>query len=609
MRSKNHQYARLYAKHGFRIFPLIPRDKRPLTKSGFKDATDELASIERWWIANTRAGIGLPTGKVNGIIVVDLDPRNTPADVDRDGVEHQRDAWQMAHDLFGETLPDTWIVETPGGGLHFYFRHPGEHVLPGLKGWKPGIDVKSDGGYVCAPPSIHPNGGVYTWTQAPDAGVPLAELPEFVYAAMQERQRKTVERELAGPTTGKIPAGNRNDALASLAGTMQRRGMDPEAILAALLAENQAKCEPPLPEAEVVNVVASISRYEPDEQVEPSKVIKPTVTLEIDSISELLNEPPPIDWLIPKRLARGDCALIVGPPGSGKSWITLDIAISGALGHPILSHWEIDRPIKVMYVDEENPRDEVNRRLWCIFNATVSNGARPDAREEVASRLFIYRPCQGFTFRERDGYLASLARQVSQIEPDLIVFDSVTAVSGITDENKATEVRGFFHDKLYPLRRVANSAILCVHHSNKRAYETEGNVSVTQDGQIRGSIDYLAAVDSCLFANVVKNKEGTTTTRWLHQTKQRRDAAPPPLEWGLVPTPSGGVRPQVLQGVPLTAQPIDAGRCGDFANKRDAVCWGWTKVGQDGTIDKVLYELHHRGLLTITRADVRKYKP
>jgi hypothetical protein len=132
----------------------------------------------------------------------------------------------MAADLFGPELPDTWIVETPGGGLHFYFQHPGDRLVPGIKGWQPGLDVKADGGYVCAPPSIHPNGGEYIWVQKPTAG-PLAPLPPDIEAALSNAQVKQVERELKGDLgERKIPSGNRNDALTSLAGSAGRAGAE-----------------------------------------------------------------------------------------------------------------------------------------------------------------------------------------------------------------------------------------------------------------------------------------------------------------------------------------------------------------------------------------------
>jgi len=568
-RSKSHGYARLSVQRmGWRVFPLRPRDKRPLTKHGFKDASNSLGDIDRWWSATPRAGVGLPTGKINGLIVIDLDPRNADLDelVDGDGECHTRSVYDWATEVFHGSIPDTWTVETPGGGLHFYFQHPGDHVVPGIKDWMKGVDVKSDGGYVCAPPSIHPNGGEYEWAIKPDGDTPLAELPEWIIAAMAEAQKKRVEKEIKGNLgDGKVPAGGRNDYLTSVAGTLQRRAVDPEAILAALLAENKAKCEPSLPEDEVMLIVNSVSRYEPDEEATPDLKPSGRKTLELDAVSDLFREPPPIEWMIPGRLARGDIGLIVGPPGSGKSWLTMDLAISGALGLPILNQWEIEKPIKVMYIDEENSRDEVNRRMFAIFNATVKNGARPKALLDLEARLFPYRPCQGFTFREKDGYLDSLLNHVSQIEPDLIILDSLTAISGIVDENKATEIRAFFHDKLYPLRRVCESAILCVHHSNKKAYDKGDHQTSTRDGHIRGSIDYLAAVDTCLFAAVEKGEDGQVKKRSLIQIKTRRNTEPPGVTWTLQGSRDQGddaVRPVVVGN----EFPADASNAAAFAN-------------------------------------------
>jgi hypothetical protein len=537
-KSKSYLFAERYVQElGLKLFPLRPRDKRPLTPRGFKDSSNNIEQIKRWYGSNPRAGVGLPTGSWNGIVVLDFDPRNADLDsfVDKDGEEHTRPLLDWVYEVLGD-IPDTWTVETPGGGLHFYFRMPEGRVLPGLKGWRPGVDIQADGAYVCAPPSVHPNGGMYEWTAKPDV-TPLAGLPESLYAALVEAQTSKVKRELKADLSadGKIPSGNRNQALTSLAGTMRRRNLDPQAILAALLVENQRKCDPPLDEDEVLAISASIERYEPDEDASPTLVASGKAReISIIPVADMISEPPDIEWIIPGRLARGDCAIIVGPPGCGKSWLTMDLAVNGALGLAIFDEWPVTKPLRVMYVDEENPKDEINRRLHGIFNASVGNGHRPKAALDLEARLQIFEPCQGFTFREKEGWLVPLANLVSQIEPDLIIFDSLTAVSGIMDENKATEVRAFFHDKLYPLRRICNSAILCVHHSNKKAYETVGNETTTKDGQIRGSIDYLGAVDACLFASATKDAEtGEVVKRALHQTKQRRDKEPPAVHWRL----------------------------------------------------------------------------
>ena len=62
------------ASAGFAVFPCKPRGKDPLTLHGFKDATRDEAQISRWWTPWRNANIGLPTGEVNGIMIVDVDP-------------------------------------------------------------------------------------------------------------------------------------------------------------------------------------------------------------------------------------------------------------------------------------------------------------------------------------------------------------------------------------------------------------------------------------------------------------------------------------------------------------------------------------------------------
>jgi len=101
------------------------------------------------------------------------------------------------------------------------------------------------------------SGQRYAWH---DEHLPLAPLPEWLLKMMMARPQVRVT-----PTNGVdvIPEGQRNSTLASLAGTMRRKGMGEKSIMAALQEENSARCQPPLTEAEVAAIAASICRYEP----------------------------------------------------------------------------------------------------------------------------------------------------------------------------------------------------------------------------------------------------------------------------------------------------------------------------------------------------------
>jgi hypothetical protein len=161
----------------------------------------------------------------------------------------------------------TPTTHTSGGGLHYYFKYPGNgHRIKsrsGLSGY-PGIDLKADGGYIVAPPSRHINGGQYSWKINLDTR--LALIPPWLLEMITQEANNQSNPSV--PAAEVIPQGERNETLTSLAGSMQRRGMSREAIEAALLVENQ-RCDPPLSKKEVANITKSISRYEPAQEIKP----------------------------------------------------------------------------------------------------------------------------------------------------------------------------------------------------------------------------------------------------------------------------------------------------------------------------------------------------
>jgi hypothetical protein len=133
------------ANNGYRVVPLKARGKQPLTKHGFKDATDDYLQISEWWEKFHDANIGVATG--DGLLVIDVDPRN--------GGE------ETLAKLLAELgpLPTDMVVRTGGGGLHYYLRYTGPKFSK-PSDWR-GIDIKYDGGYVVAPGSIHETGNEY----------------------------------------------------------------------------------------------------------------------------------------------------------------------------------------------------------------------------------------------------------------------------------------------------------------------------------------------------------------------------------------------------------------------------------------------------------------
>lgn len=254
-----------YAEGGFPVFPVhsAPRGrcscgksdcehagKHPRTAHGFKDATTDSDTIKKWWGRWPEANIGMPTGAATGLLVIDIDPRN--------GGEESLDSLFSKHGRF----PDTAEQTTGGGGRHFIFQHPG---VPTPKTLALGIDLKGEGGYIVVPPSIHPSGNPYRWDgiEGHKALLHPAEVPSWLLENIETTRNGGARQEPAAENAEKWAPGERNNRLASLAGTMRRRGMAREAIEAALLAENRRRCAPPLPEAEVRRIAESVAAYRP----------------------------------------------------------------------------------------------------------------------------------------------------------------------------------------------------------------------------------------------------------------------------------------------------------------------------------------------------------
>lgn len=253
-----------YAALGLSVFPV--NGKVPITPHGFKDATCDTTQMHLWWDVAPEVephGIAIATGNQFAIAVLDIDPRNGGDD----SLE------QLARD--GLVLPDTPMVLTGGGGRHYYFSIPRGIPFAGRSAIRAGIDLKADGGYVVAPPSVHASGKSYVFDLAADLDVPLSPMPNALLAIINEvRSSKTGDVAKPGPKTlaDAYPEGTRHGFLLSALGTMRRKNFSREAVLAAIREENRVKCKPPFTDAELVGLVGDIfKRWQAEEDVKIKK--------------------------------------------------------------------------------------------------------------------------------------------------------------------------------------------------------------------------------------------------------------------------------------------------------------------------------------------------
>lgn len=305
-------HARRYAELGWALIRVNGKkphggnwQRTPPARPGF--------AAGQWAEWGGRYNMGVVLGP-SGLAVVDVDTL---------------EAGDKLIELLDGELPTTPIVETGRRLLHLYFRDPG-----GLsKQARDGLELRT-GAHLCVlPPSVHPDTGrAYRWLDNLEPwSVPLGDVPAAVLAYVSETRRNG----RAQPIGAVIPTGRRNDTLASLAGTMRRRGMSEPAIAAALLEENQ-NCEPPLAEQEVRVIAASVGRYEPVEALGrpvyagPARALEETVAV----FARWLHLPD----LEPVYATLGAAAanylpgtpvwlVLVSPPASGKTEILGSLAL------------------------------------------------------------------------------------------------------------------------------------------------------------------------------------------------------------------------------------------------------------------------------------------
>lgn len=240
-----------FLERDFAVFPLIANKKFPDVANGFKDASTDPEKIAQWFPKNTRANIGIATGTASNIFVVDSDEKN--------GVSGMESLAELEN-KYGP-LPPTLTCATSSGGKHFYFNYPQDVTIKCRVAIRPGIDVRGEGGYVVAPPSIV-SGHLYQWI---DESVPIADAPAWlvkVVCAKKPPQPKLTET----PTIGTVVTpGSRNDTIMQSATEQMKKGHPRNVVTDFVLMLNTAACVPPLEDAEVLKIVDNVFRLYSDQ--------------------------------------------------------------------------------------------------------------------------------------------------------------------------------------------------------------------------------------------------------------------------------------------------------------------------------------------------------
>ena len=252
-----------YARRGWAVFPIRPGEKRPACAHGCLDATTDEAQIHDWWGLQPDAGVGIACGAASGgLLVLDLDKGHGAGEAD--GEE-----WVQEWQADNGPLPETLAARTGGGGVHLFYRYepvPGEK-LRGSANPRLGVDIRADGGYVVAAPTLHDSGRRYAWETDREPAWADADVMALVEAVRPRAERSTGAEPATAGGSGWGPRqddeypgcaeGGRNVTLHKWLCSKRGGGADDAAIERMAFAANQRNV-PPLADWEVRRMVQSV---------------------------------------------------------------------------------------------------------------------------------------------------------------------------------------------------------------------------------------------------------------------------------------------------------------------------------------------------------------
>lgn len=466
------------AEYGFAVFPLKRKKKVPILPNGFKIATTETSSIIKWWTEHPQANIGIACGQQSGgLCVIDVDVAHAEEGID--GRESLRE-WEKVH---GQ-LPETVTATTGSGGTHLYYRVHKE-VRPKV-GLLPGVDIRCDGSYVVAPGSIHENGHEYFWDLSPE-DIDIAEADDVVWELLNTKN-DIAEGEGFKASDETVPEGRRTNYLFRLTASLQSKGLADEAIKAAVRAENELKCKPPLSESELNReVFPALKKYNKGENYDmfpvPSGPVKPKEEEEIiiKTARQIQAEDlPPIKFFVDGLVAQGT-TIIVAKSKMGKSWFALQMACAVAEGKKFLGRFNTHK-CGVFYLDLECNDQLMQSRLDIVMDGKLA----PDNLHITHKFPTLDK---GFA-REMDKFLNA------HKDVGLVIIDVLKKIKPSKKNGKESDY-DVDYENLGTLNEIAqthNIAVLILHHSRKMVDPDDPFSNALGSTALQGSTDTMIAL-------------------------------------------------------------------------------------------------------------------
>lgn len=282
-----------------------------------------------------------------------------------------------------------------------------------------------------------------------------------------------------------LKEGNRDGTFAKIAGRLNRDGWLPDDILS-LLTPHAKHCEFPIDRLRK-EVEGICQRYPSNKSfLSPSynsrKTEMESGPLEAVSLKWFLEsgKDEDVEWHVYGLLPKGSVGILAGPPGYGKSWMLLDLAIECARGGEWLQHFPASQ-CRVLYLDEESSVVLLRKRLKKLLGAKEPHEGDLDLHFCVG---------QGICLTDL-GSVERLKELINTLRPGLVIIDSLIRVHG-AEENSASEMSRVFAVVKDLVREFGCTFLFADHHRKP------GHFGVSQDILLRGSTEKAAFVDSLL---------------------------------------------------------------------------------------------------------------
>jgi len=511
-----------FLANGFSLIP-VRRDKKKspalevLPGRKWKQFQKEPATEEqvKEWFASGEYNIGIICGEVSGnLVVIDFDK---PSEFE----------------LIKDQLPETWIAQSgrEGGGYHVYFRSDSPH--PSYRLAEKNVEIRAEGNYVVAPPSIHFSGTTYKFLKRPKQ---IAAMPSLTALGLaktdktsdtKEREPNWVTKTMAGPvyeSTLNVPEGalsGRDVLCTKLAGHFLRL-LPKDEVELILTAWGQTKCIPPFSTGDVLKCVNSIDQKRGGEQGE----------LESFTLDEIIKmDIPLVPEIISNIVAPGQFTLLVGSGGVGKSSIALPAGIAAAAGENFLG-FEVPEPVTTLYVDLE----------MGIYEFQLRAKRLAEHYGELALKNFRGLSVADFRINQ-EGNFARFARLIEKTEPKLLIIDNHARFhSG--DPNSERDMYDMIFIPVGKLLRDYNMGCIYIMHTPwKERDRPRGSIAAYDSASIMISI---VMGGSNADNRVLKWAKDRTAAR---EKVESITAVYHPLSYLVERADSVGVSSDVLQGI------------------------------------------------------------